>query len=78
MLQEEHGFGNLLRRMHSAMPEGKKFKLTIQIEQTLYALIMLIANEKNQSISQYIRTCVIKDLESRGLLTKEVLMRLAV
>lgn len=57
--------------------EKKEFKITIDVQQTLYTLMDCVVKENDISMAAYVRSCVIKDLDVRGLMTKEALLRLA-
>lgn len=57
--------------------EKRNNRLALEVELTLYALITCVIQEEGSSYSGYLRSCVLQDLDRRGLLTKEALIRIA-
>lgn len=57
--------------------EKRDNRLALEVEITLYALITCVVQEENVSYANYVRSCIIQDLDKRGLLTKEALLRIA-
>lgn len=62
--------------MPNRVSEAKDFKISINVEQTVYGLVECVAAENNISMSTYLRQLIVTDLDVRGLLTKDALMRL--
>lgn len=59
------------------MPEKRDCRITANIETSYQVLAQARANAEGVSISDYIRKLIIDDLDRHGLLTRELLLRLA-
>lgn len=59
------------------MPEKRDYRITANIETSYQVLAQARANSEGVSISDYIRKLIIDDLDRHGLLTRELLLRLA-
>jgi hypothetical protein len=59
------------------MPEKRDYRITANIETTFQLLAQNRANAEGVSLSDYIRKLIIDDLDRHGLLTRELLLRLA-
>lgn len=58
------------------MPHPKDRRLMVAVEETIYVLATEVAIKDDRSASSYLRSLIIKDLVSRGLLTESVLENL--
>lgn len=57
--------------------EKRDNRIALEVEITLYALITCVIQEEDISYANYARSCIMADLDRRGLLTKEALLRIA-
>lgn len=60
------------------MPEKRTYRVTANIETTFGLLIEnKICRDENITGSEYLRQLIVHDLDARGLLTQELLLRMA-
>lgn len=58
--------------------EKRTARFTVDVEPSIDVLMECVLQEQNMSKASYIRSLIIKDLNDRDLLTKEVLLRIVV
>jgi hypothetical protein len=59
------------------VPEKRDCRITANLETTFQLLAQRVCSEEGVTISDYIRKLIIQDLDRRGKLTHELLLRLA-
>lgn len=58
------------------MPEFRDCQVLANIEPTIMAEVAVVLNEDKQTASNYVRSLIIHDLQARGLLTAEKLVKM--
>ena len=62
--------------MPAKTKERRNYRLSLDIEETIYSLMECVADENDIPMAGYVRSCIIKDLKNREMLTQDVLLRL--
>lgn len=60
------------------MPETRDCVMVIRVEPSIKALMSKVEHQDNISTSDYVRKVVMVDLVKRGLLDKELLLKMAI
>lgn len=57
------------------MGESRARQVLVNLEDTFFEMLNIAANKEGLSLSSYMRSLLIKDLKSRGMLTEGILMK---